>query len=98
MRSKLKKERRVKAKKDLASTSNNVGKTTGLYLDASTSTKPLDTFNPREYILLCKAWNDTLTAKDVKDTGKRYTEHDCHEAANLLNMLTSINQIKETER
>lgn len=82
MRSKLKKERRAKAK-DLALT-NNVGKTTGIYLDASTTTKPLDTFNPREYILLCKAWNGELTQKDVKDTGERYTEQDCYEAAKLL--------------
>lgn len=44
-------------------------------------------FNPKEYLLLCKAWNDELTATDLKDNAEKYTEQDCKDAAEMLSNL-----------
>jgi hypothetical protein len=61
----------------------------------TTSTTTSILFNPREYILLSRAWNDELTLTDMIDTGEKYTEQDCNEASIILTEITEYHQ-KET--
>ena len=82
MINKANKERRAQAK------ANNFGKETQNIFNGLASTKTEDTFNPREFLLLYKAWKDILSIDDIKDKSEIYTKQGCHDAAKLLNDIT----------
>ena len=99
MKNKLKKERISLSKElNVAKPPNEtLAKTEKLQISGhSTDTSVL--FNPREYLLLYRAWNNALTETDINDTGKKYTEQDCKEASILLNDITGTFTKNEPHR
>ena len=62
------------------------------------STETSTLFNPREYILLFRAWNDELTASDMKDAGKKYTKQDCKDASAILNNIAEALHKEKSDR
>lgn len=92
MKNKQKKDRKAKAidliTTEISFSDNN--KINELKRKGTNSTETSILFNPKEYLLLYKAWNDELTAADISDTGEKYTDQDCEDAATMLNAISGI--------